>query len=94
MKDFYDGRVKLAQPLMCQRHEYGFIYESKHANFVNDLLTQFDKAKGRLGIEFQGSVNDIRFVEIPGDQDLIKDGLPKNSAGVSRLWVAGYCSGV
>lgn len=44
---------------------------------VNEIIGSLDKAKGRLGIDFQGSIDDIQYVEIPRDSDLMDDGLSK-----------------
>lgn len=70
--------MPLAKPLKMKRKEYSFVYEAHNENLVNDLLASFDKAKGRLGIDFQGSTDDINYVHIPNEDDLRRDdGLSK-----------------
>jgi len=44
--------MPLAKPLKMKRKEYSFVYEAQNENLVNELLGAFDKAKGRLGIDF------------------------------------------
>jgi len=52
IKDSFDGKMPLAKPLKMRRKEYSFVYEEQNYDLVNELLSQFDKAKGRLGIDF------------------------------------------
>lgn len=46
------------------------MYENRHAHLVDEIIANFDKAKGQLGIRIQGEIDDINFVEIPDESQL------------------------